>query len=569
MTDINFIDGQALEPYYFGNNDANGVWKPILYKGTYGTNGFYLPFSDTSALTTSSNVGLGKDFSGNGNYWATNNISITAGTTYDAMLDVPTNTSATVANYCVLNPLNITTSSANTEANLKFTNNAGSAWKATSGTFAVTSGKYYWEVVYASTTSGYAMTGVLNPNNYFISNKTEANYWSSSSSYSYYGNNGNVYTGDVGSSYGNTYTNGDIIGVALDMDNGKIYFSKNGTWQNSGNPATGTNPAYSSISSPLSPAVSTLENGANAIINFGQRPFSYTPPTGFVALNTFNLPTPTILQGNKYFDSTLYTQNGAASNVIVNQGQFKPDLVWIKCRSNSGTFNNLVDSVRGASKALYSNSTSAEGTDNFISTFNSNGFTLNIGDSGTNNTAGRTQVAWNWQAGQSSGSSNTAGSITSTVSVSTTAGFSVVTYTGTGANATVGHGLGVAPRMIIVKNRGSVTDWAVYHASVGNTGALRLNLTAATETDSRYWNNTTPTSTVFSVGSSSTVNGSSNTQVAYCWAEIAGFSAFGSYVGNGSTNGPFIYLGFRPEFILVKNTQAAQNWRIVDTSRSP
>jgi hypothetical protein len=143
-----------------------------------------------------------------------------------------------------------------------------------------------------------------------------------------------------------------------------------------------------------------------------------------------------------------------------------------------------------------------------------------------------------------------------------------VTYTGTGANATVGHGLGVAPRMIICKNRASVTDWAVYHASFGNTGALRLNSTIANEVDSRYWNNTTPSSTVFSVGSSSTVNGSSNTQVAYCWAEIAGFSKFGSYTGNGSADGPFNYLGFRPKFVLIKRTDTTASWELFDTSRN-
>ena len=302
--------------------------------------------------------------------------------------------------------------------------------------------------------------------------------------------------------------------------------------------------------------------------NFGQRPFSYTPPTGFVALNTFNLPTPTILQGNKYMDATLYTQNGAASNVIVNAGQFKPDLVWIKCRSNAGTWNVLVDSVRGVSSTLATNSTAAQDTFSVFSSFNSNGFTLPLGDSGTNNTAGRTQVAWQWQAGQSSGSSNTSGTITSTVSVSTTAGFSVVTYTGTGANATIGHGLGVAPAMIIIKRRNGVTDWATYHASVGNTKALFLNRDIAADTGVSYWNNTSPTSTLFTVGTGADVNPSSGTMVAYCWAEIAGFSKFGSYTGNGSTDGPFVYLGFRPEFVMVKGNVAGVDWVISDSSRN-
>jgi len=567
LADVNFIDGSAKTPSDFGETDTTtGSWKPKAYTGTYGTNGFYLKFSDI-ATTSGSNAGLGKDFSGNANYWTTNSISVTAGVTYDAMTDSPTLTSATVANYAVLNPLNITTSSANTEANLKFTNNAGSAWKATSGTFAVTSGKYYWEVVYASTTSGYAMTGVLNPNNYFISGKTEANYWSSSSSYSYYGNSGNVFTGDVGSSYGNTYTNGDIIGVALDMDNGKIYFSKNGTWQNSGNPATGTNPAYSSISSPLSPAVSTLENGANAIINFGQRPFSYTPPTGFVALNTFNLPDSTIKKGNTVMDATTYTGTGVTSRQVTNAAGFKPDFVWVKARS--ATYNHtLYDSIRGVHNYLISNLTNAEGTSSdTLQAFNSNGFTVGT-NQGLNENAS-TYVGWQWQAGQGSTSSNTSGSITSTVSVNTTAGFSIVTYTGTGSNATVGHGLGVAPKMIITRYRGS-ESWSVYHTSLGGTKTLYLNLTNAANTTSLAWNNTDPTSTVFSLGSAGTTNTSGSPgMVAYCWAAIAGYSAFGSWTGNGSTDGPMIYLGFQPKFIMWKRTDSSTGgeWVIQDTTR--
>jgi hypothetical protein len=268
-------------------------------------------------------------------------------------------------------------------------------------------------------------------------------------------------------------------------------------------------------------------------------------------------------------DATLYTQNGAASNVIVNAGQFKPDLVWIKCRSAAGTWNVLVDSVRGVSSTIATNSTAAQDTFPVFSSFNSNGFTLPLGDSGTNNTAGRTQVAWQWQAGQGTNTTNTAGSITTTTSVSTTAGFSIIQFTGTQANATIGHGLGVAPRVVIVKTYGGGTrGWRVYHASVGNTGYLITNDTSATTTDSTAWNNTTPTSTVISLGANAETNNGGSLMIAYAWAEIAGFSAFGRYVGNGSTNGPFIYLGFRPKFILVKNTQALQNWRIVDTSRS-
>jgi hypothetical protein len=303
------------------------------------------------------------------------------------------------------------------------------------------------------------------------------------------------------------------------------------------------------------------------VINFGQRPFAYTPPTGFIALNTYNLPDSTIKKGNTVMDATLYTGTGASLS-ITNAGAFKPDFVWMKGRSNVRN-NNLYDSVRGTTKELSSNSTGAESTNSTgLTAFNSNGWT--IGSDGGINTSSETYVGWQWQAGQGTNTSNTSGSITSTVSVNTTAGFSVVTYTGTGANATVGHGLGVAPRMIIFKSRSAAQNWAVYHASIGATQYLRLNGTLAATTDSTFMNNTSPTSSVFSVGSSSDVNANTGTFVAYCWAEIAGFSKFGSYTGNASTDGPFIYTGFRPKFVMIKCSSSTTNsvWVIKDTSRN-
>jgi hypothetical protein len=180
-----------------------------------------------------------------------------------------------------------------------------------------------------------------------------------------------------------------------------------------------------------------------------------------------------------------------------------------------------------------------------------------------------TYVAWQWKA-NGAGSSNTAGSITSTVSANTTSGFSIVTYTGTGANATVGHGLGVAPSMIFIKCRNAGANWLVYHISLGNTKGVVLNATQAESTDSTYWNNTSPTSTVFSLGSGGAANGNTNTHVAYCFAPVAGYSAFGSYTGNGSADGPFIYTGFKPNFVMVKQTNTSGNsWWMFDGVRSP
>jgi hypothetical protein len=549
MTDINFVDGQALEPYYFGNNDANGVWKPIKYTGMYGTNGFYLTFADTSALTTSSNVGLGKDTSGNGNYWATNNISITAGTTYDAMLDVPTNTSATVANYATWNPLE-RTAATYSEANLKVVSTSSAApYNMTSTIQFPTTGKWYCEVEGIKGASNPAI-GMGNniPSDQFAMYRNTGVYL-----------NGGI-SGIASSGTPATWTTGDIIGIAYDASAGTLSFYKNGTLQSGGFtsiPATGYFVAVRADSA----------SGDGGYLNCGQRPFTYTPPAGFVALNTFNLPTPTILQGNKYMDSTLYTGNGSGLTVV-NAGQFKSDLVWIKNRS--ATYEHVLDdSVRGAGKGLFSNTTGAENASmgGFLS-FNSNGWSMN-GTIPDINRSGDNFVGWQWQAGQGTTSSNTSGSITSTVSVNTTAGFSVVTYTGNGTTgATIGHGLGVAPKMMIIKKRSAAGDnWRVYHASLGATKFLDLNQTSAAGTASSVWNDTAPTSTVWTVGTNGEVNTSTATYVCYAWAEIAGFSKFGSYTGNGSADGTFVYLGFRPKWIMLKITSAADSWLIIDSVR--
>jgi hypothetical protein len=264
-------------------------------------------------------------------------------------------------------------------------------------------------------------------------------------------------------------------------------------------------------------------------------------------------------------DATLYTGNGS-TQTITNTAGFKPDFVWVKSRS-AATDHKLTDSVRGVQKGLISNTTGAETTDtNGLTAFNSNGWSLGTDTVYNNNTA--TYVGWQWQAGQGSTSSNTSGTITSTVSVNATAGFSVVTYTGNATSgATVGHGLGVAPSMYIVKSRSAANNWCAYHVSLGNQYATLLNRSDASYSNINYWNNTSPTSSVFSLGNGGDTNQSSATFVAYCWTPIAGYSAFGSYTGNGSTDGPFVYLGFRPKFVMIKRTDTTANWYIFDTAR--
>ena len=278
-----------------------------------------------------------------------------------------------------------------------------------------------------------------------------------------------------------------------------------------------------------------------------------------------------IPDGRVAMAATLFTGNGATQTIsnAVNGVSFQPDFVWEKSRSTAYQ-HYLYDSVRGAGYYLVSNATAAEvANSNTLASFNSNGFTLNSGSGtpGGVNDSGATFVGWQWKAGGTA-VSNTAGSITSSVSANTTAGFSVVTYTGTGANATVGHGLGVAPSMVIVKCRGTAArEWPVYHSSLTSAAyAVFLNQTSAQASLPTIWNSTAPTSTVFSLGNSGQSNEAS-TMVAYCFAPVAGYSAFGSYTGNGSADGPFVYLGFRPRFVMIKSSTAVTSWEIWDTSR--
>ena len=550
MAEFNFIDGQALTPSSFGStNVLTGVWQPAKYSGSYGTNGFYLPFTDNSALTSASNVGLGKDFSGNGNYWATNNISITSGVTYDSMTDVPTLTSATAANFAVLNPLDIGSGATLSNGNLLLSNASTNIGARSS--FGVSTGKWYWESTITVNGSGSIAIGIAN-------STWTLNYVGSSAfSWGYY-SSGSIYNNGSASGSPASYTAGDIIGIALNMDAGTLTFYKNNVSQ--GTAATGLSGTYF-------PAISGASSGAIAA-NFGQQPFTYTAPTGFVALNTYNLPTSTIVKGNTVMDATLYTGT-LVSNAITNAASFKPDLVWVKSRS-AATDHKLTDSVRGVTKALISDTTGAETTDTQgLTAFGSAGFTVGT-DTNYNNLAA-TYVGWQWQAGQGSTSSNTNGSITSTVSVNASAGFSVVTYTGTGTAKTVGHGLGVAPQLIIGRSRtDSGFNWAVWHISLqtlyGNNDWIRLNTTGAYDTTYDVFDPQNNTSSVFGIGAEATMNANASNFVAYCWTPIAGFSAFGSYTGTSNADGPFIYCGFRPKFIMIKGSSFSIDWYIEDSA---
>ena len=265
-----------------------------------------------------------------------------------------------------------------------------------------------------------------------------------------------------------------------------------------------------------------------------------------------------------YFNTVLYTGNGSTQSITgVN---FQPDFNWIKHR-NGASWHTLTDSVRGISKNLFSNETNAEVTNALrILSFDSDGLT--VGNDVNN--SGNTYVAWNWLASNTT-ASNTDGSITSTVSASTVSGFSIVSYTGTGSTATVGHGLGVTPAMIIVKDRtNAVTSWVIWNKNFSNLtdNYLTLQTNNSTQTFSNYWGTSAPTSSVFGVGSGGLDNNRSSANIiAYRFAEIKGFSKFGSYTGNGSTNGAFVYTGFKPAWVVIKRTDSTSNWTILDNKR--
>jgi len=578
LTEINFIDGQALDPSSFGViNAATGVWGPIKYTGTYGYNGFYLNFSDNSAATAAA---IGKDSSGNGNNWTPNNISVTAGATYDSMVDVPvqyggdTGAGAEVrGNYCVMNPVAKNSRVTIANANLQLTGDNTANHQITYGTFPLTTGKWYWEVVVNNaTTSTVNIVGIQSYIGF-----ADGTYCGSSGNGIGWG-----YTTNAGNFYSNNFTvsgtapvlaNG-TIGIAYDADAGKIWFrNTSGSWVQ-GDPAAGTSPTgtLSGTATAVMPAVSFYNSNGAWSFNFGQQAFSYTAPSGYKALCTANLTAPAIPNGAQYMNATLYNGN-SSTQTVNNSAGFYPDFNWIKIRSSTGS-HVLVNSVAGGTKQLFSNLTDAEQTNTSITNgISASGIALGNNATGTGNTniTGYTYVAWQWLAGAGSSSSNTSGSITSTVSVNTTAGFSIVTYTGTGANATVGHGLGVAPSMVIAKSRSAATTvWPTYH--IGLTSAsysLELQSTAGQTNSYNAWNSTAPSSSVVSIGTPAGINTNGATYVMYCFAPIAGYSAFGLYTGNGSTDGTFVYTGFRPRFILYKPTFAgATDWVLWDTVRS-
>ena len=554
LTEINFIDGQALTPSSFGETNATtGVWSPIRYAGSYGTNGFYLNFSDNSDVTATT---LGKDQAGSNN-WTPNNFSVTAGAGNDSLVDSPmqygTDTGAggeVRGNYATWNPL-VKVVSQPTFSNGNLVSTTPADWSSAVGTIGLTSGKWYWEIVNGNSD---AFVGIVGSNANLGADLPQ----NATGTILYYGNTGNKRIDSVDTAYGSAFST-QVIGVALDIDGGTVVFYRDNVSQGSISLSSSTLNGKTIF--PLSGVISTT-----ATANFGQRPFAYTAPSGFKALVTTNLPEPTIVDGSQYFDAVTYSGTGATQTITVD---FASDFAWLKRRDGVGA-NVLLDILRltgSLPNRLFSNLTDAESTTaDGQNSFSSTGIVLDGtgGGGGDVNTSGRTYVAWQWKA-NGAGVSNTDGTITSTVSANTDSGFSIVTYTGSSAS-TVGHGLGVAPAMIIAKQRNNVEHWVIYHQATGKDAVL-LFTTNAVISSANYWGSGGVTSTVFGTGGVGAGNAANNI-VAYCFAEVEGFSKFGSYTGNGSADGPFVYTGFRPAFVMIKNTTTAHSWIIYDTARN-
>lgn len=523
------------------------------------TNAFTITNNNTVTTSVSTAIfaqpTLTSDYSGNNNGWFANNISLVSGSTYDSMLDSPSNASSTIANYCTFNPVVYNAGSVTySNGNLLLTM-SGNADRFNIGTLCTPTGKFYWELTVSAINQSAGLgigiskqTQIAN-GPWVSSGGPNTLFFNTNSGWNVYGTN--LGTGALG-----TFASNDVIGVAMDMVNNIVYIYQNNTLLTSLS-------GYIDLNTPHTLFVDSYYSGSSVALNCGQQPFTYTPPTGFNRLNTYNLPVPTIPAGNKVMDATVYTATGSTPQTVTNTAGFQPDFVWTKPITSVGE-NASNDSVRGSSKLLIINSTAAEATDaQYLTSFNSNGFSL-----GTNNWSGTTVAGWQWQAGQGVTSSNTNGTITSTVSVNPTAGFSIVTYTST--TGTVGHGLGVAPAMIMMKGRNVSDQWTVGHQYLNNGSSawnygLPLNTAAGLQTNSGFWNNTAPTSTVFSQGSWD----SGYTKVAYCWTPISGFSAFGTYDGNSSSDGPFVYTGFRPKWIMIRErTSVGGDWFIYDSVRN-
>ena len=572
---VDFSTNMNIGAYTSGLRYFDGYMDEIRISDTARYTTTFTP--STTEFTADSNTkllihsnwtgGLGADSSGNENDFTPTNLVAT-----DQMVDSPTN------NFCTLNPVAVSKYAITSmgEGNLYYA--GGSTYTSSVGTIAPTSGKWYTEVyVNANTGTGSASwLGVTR-----LGYPGQA-WWDTP-----YNRTGSVGLQGDGQGWkdGSTttsdssgvFTDGDVVGILMNLDDGEIKYKVNNSDFSYTTSIT--------VDGVWTPCVQTSTTGNNVTFNFGQDSsfagnltaqgnqdsnsigdFYYEPPTDFLALCTSNLPSPEIADPTKYFSATEYSGN--AGEHVITTG-VEPDLIWFKRTDATGN-HALMDGVRGWDKVTIPNLPNAEGTETSLITIQSDGFTIpDSSYGGAFNDSGADYVTWNWKAGGTA-ASNTDGTITSSVSANTTAGFSIASYTGTGSAATVGHGLSSAAELIIVKNRDEDDAWqAGSSKGIDFTDYLVLNTDAGFVDNVDRWNDTVPSASVFTIGDGVEVNTNTEDYIAYCFHSIEGYSKVGSYEGNGDTDGPFIYTGFRPAYILLKTAASWDNghWHIFDTKR--
>ena len=607
MSEFNFIDGQQLDSSYFGFTDSQtGIWMPKRYEGTYGTNGFYLDFSDNSSA-----AGVCIDKSPNGNDFTPSSLN-----SYDSLPDTPTN------NFPNFLTIQKTAGSTFTEGDLKGRNTT--EHKTFYGNIGLKSGKWYWEAAAMGPLTvkkwTYGVSDIENTKNTQIDGQNyllAVSSGSPSNATYAYGDAVSIYNdakkkngSHAGNIDGYTIEQNDIIGVALDVDAGKVWYRIGGGIGGSQTPGSWlngvTNNTYNSTTLDESGHDATLTTGKVYVPAFsaegcswkanfgqdssyngsftaqnnkdenGQGDFYYPVPKGFKAICTANL-TPNVpsIRPQKHFDIITYTGTDSSAARTITGLEFTPDLIWQK-RRNGTNWNTWHDTVRGVGKTLYSNGSGDSGssgqtTNNqygYISAFGTNGFTWSPGS--TNNSDGNetdgTFVSWCWKAGGAA-VSNSDGSVTSSVSANQEAGFSIVKWTTQSGAYTVGHGLGRTPEMIMsvhLSNTG--TSWPTFTTVVDGTMDYGYISANSTWTDAVQYGIDVPNSTTFQ--GHSNFHASSGDCIAYCWASIPGYSKIGMYKGNGDANGTYVHLGFRPALVIVKNMDTQKHWGLYDNKRS-
>lgn len=596
MADVHLIDGQQLDPTYFAQTKS-GVWIPKEYTGTYGNSGARLEFKGTGTSTSSGTVStptnIGDDSSGNNNHFHANNVSA-----HDSnMPDCPEN------NFATFNVLTGHTATTMSEGNLRGKGaNSSNILESQSSTIGVTSGKWYAEFraddLVNDTQNNGTQIGVTtvpyirgsgNQNGYVVGN-TRVNLDQSGGAY--LGVDQNIST-TIGS-----YADGDIIGVALNVDDSEVSFYKNGSAITNATNAS-INPQndlhffeiqlrkYDGDTSQITAnfgqdsTFSGAVSGGGNTDSRGRGDFKYSVPSGgYLALCTANLPDLAIspnqqTQADDHFDTIIY--DGSSSNKTVTTN-FQADWLWFKERTTTGIQPQMFDSSRLHSSSsakfgrkLEPNSTGAEGDSTAVQSQSGNDITLLGGVSTTNDASSRTYTMWHWKAngGNTTSFSEVGNNPGGTHQANTTGGFSIVTYTGTGSSGTVSHGLGAVPGMYLVKNRDvSTHNWLMWHQDLATNGFIALNLTQQAYYDSARFTSNNPTSSVFYVGTDASTNADGENFVAYVFAEVEGYSRFGSYESNNDADGTFVYTGFRPAFLITKNIDRnSMSWIMYDNKR--